>query len=273
MLNLVINLTISATRCVFGKCSYYQRRAEIFEFYKNQSTQKTRGLDNWLNSGSIRIPQPESYYYFEDRKIKNALEMAKPKRDSKILEIGCNLGQMTFVLAGMGYTIAGFDLSANAIEKAQMRAEHFKLKNISFEVQDAECYNDHNEEKYDVIFSFSAFRYFPDPLKALKESFRVLKKGGVAVIDFPNLFCPWFSIIKPMALIKKHIHDHLFTVSKIRNMMEQAGFQDIEFRKFLFSNKMLPGFLLPLMKTADFILERTPLINSMSAIIMVKGRK
>lgn len=248
-------------------------KQDIFKFYKNQSAQKTKDLDSWLNSGSIRIPQPESYYYFEDRKIKNALEMSKPKMDSKILEIGCNLGQMTFVLAESGYTITGFDLSADAIEKAQMRAEHYNLKNVSFEVQDAESYKSHNEEEFDVIFSFSAFRYFPDPLKALKESFKVLKKGGVAVIDFPNVFCPWFIIIKPLILIKKHIHDHMFTVSKIRNMMGQAGFQDIEFRKFLFSNKMLPGFLLPLMKTADFILERTPLINLMSAIIMVKGRK
>jgi SAM-dependent methyltransferase len=248
-------------------------KQEIFEFYRNQSAEKTQDLENWLNSGSIRIPQPKSYYYFEDRKINNALAMAKPKKDSKILEIGCNLGQMTFVLAGMGYTITGFDLSEGAIRKAQMRVEHYKLKKISFEVQDAECYRNHNEEEFDVVFSFSAFRYFPDPQKALKESFRVLKKGGVAVIDFPNLFCPWFSIIKPMVLMKKHIHDHLFTVSKIRDMMVQAGFQDIVFRKFLFSNKMLPGFLLPLMKTADFVLERTPLIRSMSAIIMAMGRK
>jgi 2-polyprenyl-3-methyl-5-hydroxy-6-metoxy-1,4-benzoquinol methylase len=161
-------------------------KQEIFEFYKNQSAEKTQDLENWLNSGSIRIPQPKSYYYFEDRKINNALAMAKPKKDSKILEIGCNLGQMTFVLAGMGYIITGFDLSEDAIRKAQMRAEHYKLKNISFEVQDAECYRNHNEEEFDVVFSFSAFRYFPDPQKALKESFKVLKKGGKECLTATN---------------------------------------------------------------------------------------
>lgn len=246
---------------------------DLFNFYEKQSTDKTADLNNWLNSGSPRIPQSKSYYYFEDRKISKALQMAKLSPGSKILEIGCNLGQMTFPLAQKGYDITGFDLSKNAIDKANLRVEFHKLKNIRFEVQDAEEYKGHKDNSFDAIFSFSAFRYFPNPIKALQEAFRVLKKDGIIVIDFPNKFCPWFNIIKRIALIEPHIHDNLYSKDQISALLRAAGFTDISFSIFLFSYKELPSFLLPLMKTADFLLEHTPVIRNTAAILMVKGKK
>jgi ubiquinone/menaquinone biosynthesis C-methylase UbiE len=248
-------------------------KKDIDEFYDKQSAEKTQNLDAWLNSGSLRIPQPRSYYYFEDRKIRVALQMANLKKGARILEVGCNLGQMSFPLSEMGYDVTGFDLSENAIAKAKLRTDHFKAKNVSFEVQDAESYKGHPNEEFDAVFSFSAFRYFPNPINALKESFRVLKKGGCAVIDFPNKNCPWFNIIKKGFLIKGHIHDRLFTVPQVRSLLEEAGFKDITSKIYLFAYKELPSALLPLMKTADFVLERIPGIRNTAAIIMVKGTK
>jgi SAM-dependent methyltransferase len=248
-------------------------KKDIKEFYENQSSEKTVALEKWLNSGDVRIPQPPAYYYFEDRKIKNALEMAKLSPGAKILEIGCNLGQQTFVFNQMGFSIVGADISPNAVDKAQLRVKHFKLPNISFEVQDAENIQGHSDDEFDAIFSFSAFRYVPDRKKAFKECFRLLKSKGSIVIDFPNKYCPWFSLLKPAVFIKKHIHDELFSVSQVKAMFEEAGFADIQVRQFLFSYKELPTFLLPFMKIADFVLERIPLINRMSAIIMIKGVK
>jgi ubiquinone/menaquinone biosynthesis C-methylase UbiE len=248
-------------------------KKDIDEFYNKQSAQKTQDLNAWLNSGSLRIPQPKSYYYFEDRKIRVALEMAHLKKGAKILEVGCNLGQMSFPLSEMGYIVTGFDLSENAIAKAKLRTDHFKAKNVSFEVQDAESYKGHTEEEFDAVFSFSAFRYLPNPINGLKEAHRVLKKGGCAVIDFPNRYCPWFNIIKKGFLIKSHIHDRLFTVPQVRSMVEEAGFKDITFNIFLFAYKELPSVVLPLMKMADFVLERIPGIRNTAAIIMVKAIK
>ena len=256
-------------------------KEDIENFYEKQSSDKTIDLDKWLDSGSVRIPQPRTYYYFEDRKIAHALAMADLPKNAKILETGCNLGQMTFVLNQKGYSIVGTDLSPNAIEKARLRVEHFGLSNISFEVQDAENIKGHADGEFDAVFSFSAFRYFPNPEKALRECFRLLKNKGCAVIDFPNKYCPWFSMLKPLIFTlhksavfeKKHIHDHVFTVSKVRDMMAGAGFVDIKIRQFLFTLKGIPESLLPLMKPADFILEHIPLVRKTAAIIMVKGIK
>lgn len=256
-------------------------KKDIEKFYEKQSSETTADLDAWLNSGSVRIPEPALYYYFEDRKINTSLKMANLPHGSKILEIGCNLGQMTFEIHKKGYSMVGTDISPNAIEKAQLRVKHFKLSNISFEVQDAENIKGHNDGEFDGIVSYSAFRYMPDPQKALNECFRLLKSKGCAVIDFPNKYCPWFLLLKPIAFAlhkpalyeKKHIHDHVFTVPQVRKMMESAGFTDIKICRFLFTFKGLPGSLLPLLKPIDFILEHIPLARSTAAIIMVKGTK
>jgi ubiquinone/menaquinone biosynthesis C-methylase UbiE len=248
-------------------------KKNIYDFYENQSAEKTESLKTWLTSGTSRIPQSKSYYYFEDRKIKNALKMANLHPGSRILEIGCNLGQMTFPLAEKKFEVVGFDLSKNAIDKASQRAQYYKIDNVRFEVQDAETYKGHKDETFDAAFSFSAFRYFPNPDNALAEACRVLKKNGVIVIDFPNKFCPWFNILKRTFFIKPHIHDTLYSKQQIREMMEKAGFKDITFEIFLFSYKELPPVLLPLMKLADFILERMPVIKNTAAILMVRGYK
>jgi ubiquinone/menaquinone biosynthesis C-methylase UbiE len=256
-------------------------KQDIEKFYEKQSSNTTSDLNAWLNSGSVRIPEPALYYYFEDRKIDVSLKMANLRYGSKIMEIGCNLGQMTFELNKKGYTIIGTDISPNAVEKAQLRANHFKLSNISFEVQDAESIKGHSDGEFDGIFSYSAFRYMPNPEKALKECFRLLKSKGCAVIDFPNKNCPWFLLLKPIAFAihkpalyeKKHIHDHVFSVRQIKDLMEKTGFVDVEVKQFLFTFKGLPAGLLPIVKVIDFVLEHIPFIRTTAAIIMVKGRK
>lgn len=248
-------------------------KSDIYNFYEIQSKEKTEQFETWLNSGSSRIPQSKSYYYFEDRKINTALEMSKLQPGSRILEIGCNLGQMTFPLAEKGFKVVGFDLSSNAIAKASQRARYYKIDNVSFGVQDAESYKNQPDKSFDGVFSFSAFRYFPNPDKALSEAYRVLKKNGSIVIDFPNKYCPWFNILKKLFFIKPHIHDTLYTKDQIKEMMEKAGFKNISFKIFLFSYKELPSVLLPLMKLADFILERIPFIKNTAAMLMVRGYK
>jgi ubiquinone/menaquinone biosynthesis C-methylase UbiE len=248
-------------------------KEEIEAFYEKQSLQKTSELNKWLESGGPRIPQSKTYYYFEDRKIKNALEMANLESNAKIMEVGCNLGQMTFVLQKNGYSVVGMDISHNAIEKAMMRVNYYKLKGISFEVQDAENIKGHSDGEFDAVFSFSSFRYFPNAEKALLECYRLVKSKGCVVIDFPNRYCPWFSILKSAFFIKKHIHDNLFDVIQIRKIMVESGFVDIQVNQFLFTYKELPSFLLPVLKAIDFIFERIPFIRKYAAIIMVKGTK
>lgn len=248
-------------------------KRELTEFYTRQSGEKTQHLEAWLESGSPRIPQSKTYYYFEDRKIAAALNLARLKPRSHVIEVGCNLGQMTFPLAQMGFSVTGIDLAADAVQKATMRARHYAVDNIRFITHDAQQLDELGLEPCDAFFSFSALRYMPHPDAVLRQMYHLLKPNGCAVVDFPNRYCPWYNWLKPFVFVKKHMHDHYFSAPEAISMMRTAGFEDIECELLLFSHKSLPPVMLPLLRISDMILEHTPLINRLAAIIMVKGRK
>jgi hypothetical protein len=95
----------------------------------------------------------------------------------------------------------------------------------------------------------------------------------MAVVDFPNKWSPWFTLMKPLVTGKTHIHDHQYTTAQIKRMLQTAGFQEVSARRILYTHKSMPDWSLPAMKTIDFIGERTPGLNLFSSIIMAKGRK
>lgn len=211
--------------------------------------------------------------YFRSRKIQTALSLGKFKEKDNILEIGSNMGQYTFPLAKYGFNILGTDISNKAIEVADKRANILQIHNVRFLQQDAENLSVISGNAYDGVVSFSTLRYLPNLDKALSEIYRVLKPSGRAVLDFPNLYCPWFKYLKNLAGVENHFHDHFYSSSQIGVFMQEAGFKDVEIKRILFTPTVTPTALLPFFKAADFFGERVPLINITAAIIMVKGVK
>ena len=112
-----------------------------------------------------------------------------------------------------------------------------------------------------------------NPQKAINEMYRVVQKGKNIVIDFPNKRSSWFNYLKPWLLGKKHIHDHQYTTNEIRQLLQNAGFREIEAKRILHTPKATPSAMPGFMKGADFAGERLPFINEFAAIIVCKGIK
>jgi ubiquinone/menaquinone biosynthesis C-methylase UbiE len=69
----------------------------------------------------------------------------------------------------------GIDLSKNMIKVGK---EFIANKKIKFYHMSAEKMS-FNNESFDYILSKDSFHHFKDPVKVLKEMYRVLKKGGI----------------------------------------------------------------------------------------------
>ena len=71
------------------------------------------------------------------------------------------------------------------MENARKRAEYMNIKNIDFRQGDADALP-FPDESFDIVLSLNGFHAFPDKDAAFKETYRVLKKGGI--------FCGYFYI-------------------------------------------------------------------------------
>lgn len=211
--------------------------------------------------------------YFLRRKIDTILEMAPFPRGSHLLEVGCANGVYTFELAQLGFQVTGLDLSPECVHVATRLAEQAGLTQVDFTVGDAEDLSQFEDNTFDGVISLSALRYVPNPAKAIQETYRVLRPGGMAVVDFPNKRSPWFNFLKPLLTGQVHIHDHHYTTGQIKHMLQEAGFQQVSARRILYTPKTIPNWMLPVMKVVDYVGERTPGFNEFAAIIMAGGRK
>jgi ubiquinone/menaquinone biosynthesis C-methylase UbiE len=211
--------------------------------------------------------------YFRRRKLQTALALGGFSAGSSLLEVGCGTGDYTLLLARAGFRMNGVDLSPISIQSAREKARRLQLRYVSFAVADAETLVEVPDRSVDGVVSFSALRYVPDVGRALRAIHRVLRPNGVAVVDFPNKFCPWFTLLKNHFGVETHIHDNQVSTRRAMDLMRQAGFEAMAARRILFTTYVLPSPLLPLFKVIDVVGERLPLINQTAGIVMVKGAR
>lgn len=211
--------------------------------------------------------------YFMNRKIDTMLKLAAFPQGSHLLEVGCANGVYTFALAKLGFQMTGLDLSPDCVHIATQQAKRAGLTHINFTVGDAESLSQFDDNTFDGVISFSALRYVPNLAKAIRELYRVLRPGGIAVVDFPNKWSPWFTFMKPLLTGQTHIHDHQYTTGQIKRTLQEAGFRKVSLRRILYTPKTIPGWALPAMKVIDYVGERTPGFNQLASIIIVGGHK
>ena len=128
------------------------------------------------------------------------IQMAQLLPGEVIIDIACGTGLITFAAAEKvrenGFILAT-DISDKMVEKAAGTAKEKNLTHVKFERMDAEELNT-PDAIYDAALCALGLMYLPDPLKALKEMYRVLKPGGraVAAVWGQRDHCGWAEIFE-----------------------------------------------------------------------------
>jgi len=112
------------------------------------------------------------YNYGED-----LIDLLDPKRNERILDLGCGSGQLTFKINESAKEVIGIDKSPEMIQDAKS-----KYKNIEFQVADAS--NFMFNEKFDVIFSNATLHWVTDYKGAIESMFNNLNPNGKIVLEF-----------------------------------------------------------------------------------------
>ncbi|HWQ76473.1 MAG TPA: class I SAM-dependent methyltransferase [Syntrophomonas sp.] len=115
-----------------------------------------------------------------DRYLQLALAGIPEDFSGKLLEVPVGTGVLTMPMYRKlkNADVTCLDYSAEMMATAQKRAEKFRLRNIRFLQGDVGALPFENE-RFDTILSLNGFHAFPDKDTAYRETFRVLKPGGV----------------------------------------------------------------------------------------------
>ncbi|HDD31848.1 MAG TPA: methyltransferase domain-containing protein [Thermococcus litoralis] len=161
---------------------------------------------------------------------KKALSLAK----GKVLESGIGTGK-NLPYYPEGVEVIGIDFSRGMLEKAEKRKKELGLENVKLLYMDAQNM-ELDDNTFDTVVSTFVFCTVPDPIKGLKEAYRVLKPGGTAIfLEHMKSNSRLLNI--PLYLMEPFIKTLLGTsmLRETQKNIEKAGFK-IEKVENLFFN-------------------------------------
>jgi ubiquinone/menaquinone biosynthesis C-methylase UbiE len=146
-------------------------------------------------------------------------------KGKKILEVGVGMGGDSLYLAKKGAQVTVLDFSEAALKQIKTSAQKEK---VSLETVLADAQKmPFQKETFDIVFHQGFLEHFPDPQPYLLEQKRVLKKGGLLVIDVPQKWTTY--------TLKKHFQmwrgqwfagwEKEFTAPELEKAVQKAGFE------------------------------------------------
>ena len=171
------------------------------------------------------------YENFWQQQLKPAqdklLEMANLQPGEKLIDIACGTGLVSFPAAekiGDNGFVLATDISDSMIKMCTEIVKEKNYRNMQFERMDGEELNV-PVEKFDVALCALGLMYMPDPVRSLKEMYRVLKPGGrcVAAVWGQRDHCGWAEVFE---IIDKRV------ASEVCPMFFNLGNRDMLKRSF-----------------------------------------
>ncbi|WP_429885263.1 class I SAM-dependent methyltransferase [Geoalkalibacter halelectricus] len=163
-----------------------------------------------------------------------AATLLKPTPDDLMLDVATGGGHTALFFAPLVRSVVASDLTMQILKKAQeFISEEGGIENVTFREADAE----------DLPFPAGSFtlltcriapHHFPDVPQALKEFFRVLRRGGRMVIidtllpEDPEVA----ALYQAMEQMRDPTHVQAFSEKTWRGMVENAGFTNIKTKSF-----------------------------------------
>ncbi|MFH0859781.1 MAG: class I SAM-dependent methyltransferase [Candidatus Altiarchaeota archaeon] len=164
--------------------------------------------------------------------VDNILLTVMPK-NAIILDVGCGIGRIDSYLASYCKQLHCVDISDEMITIARDRLK--KFQNVFVYRADAREL-EFSDNTFDFIFSFLVVQHMnkEDSFVALTEIFRVLKKGGKALIQFPNLLSEVYfkSFLADVRSRERKINRvRAYTTAEIEKNLSYIGFKVVEINK------------------------------------------
>lgn len=164
--------------------------------------------------------QTENQFEF----LKALIQKLEPAPGSKIIEIGCGIGQTSEKIAEQGLDVTGVDFSLQLIEIAKQREKD----NLHFYQHDLRLpfwinYFDHAFVLFNSFGHYSTLREHDNTIRALSQS---LKLNGLIVMDYLNVHYEEDNLLPTEQLI---ISDFQLEITRLQN--DETFFKKIQLKQ------------------------------------------
>jgi ubiquinone/menaquinone biosynthesis C-methylase UbiE len=122
-----------------------------------------------------------------DKEVARVLKATRTRPPSHVLDLACGVGRHSLAFSRRGFAVTGLDYSSAYLREARAAARKTNLP-VSFVQGDMRHLREHFAPKtFDLVVSlFNSFGYFAerrDDMRVLREVFRVLRPGGMLVLN------------------------------------------------------------------------------------------
>jgi 2-polyprenyl-3-methyl-5-hydroxy-6-metoxy-1,4-benzoquinol methylase len=151
---------------------------------------------------------------------------ACPRKDAKLLEIGCGNGEALQRMAELGWQVEGIDFDDSAVQMAKEKGLSVRCCDLSETAYD--------QGTFDAIYMSHVIEHVYNPKELLEECFRILKPSGRLVVVTPNsaslghqvFKCSWRGLEPPR-------HLHIFNLQNLTQSLTDSGFKIVNARSLV----------------------------------------
>lgn len=137
-------------------------------------------------------------------------------KTGKLLDLGCAFGFFLTKAEKIGFETYGIDISKLAIKKAD---KNCKAKLYQLDISKEKL--PFTSNFFDVVTMFDTLEHLENYIFTLKEDYRVLKKGGILLIQVPT-GTRW---------VTDPTHLNYFTTQSLKKILERLGFKILKLGK------------------------------------------
>jgi SAM-dependent methyltransferase len=140
--------------------------------------------------------------------------------DKRVLDVGCGQGTLLNYLPRLGATVFGLDLSPVSLYRAAAGAEELGHSDrVYLTAGNAEGLP-FSDDCFDAVLSFGVLHHTENTTEGVREIWRVLKPGGLALVMLYRTGNPkwWTALLmrRASSLVDRIVGEHYFIANRLR---------------------------------------------------------
>ena len=129
------------------------------------------------------------------------LDLLQPSPGETILDVGCGTGIFTLDVLKLGPSVVGLEISLPMLMRARQKTGDSPFRPVTADMLSLPFAND----VFDKTVSMTALEFVENAQNAIRELFRVTRKGGTVVVTTLNSLSPWATRRKQKAEKGHHL--------------------------------------------------------------------